>query len=192
MNEDLAQFEWKPCPEGQSLLDELIDRFITPNEWMCQLRQEMHQQTGTRFFDWIDHLQLEIDESLSQRLISAGFENVGEVWEHKGAVFPRIKEGSERRLVLKVESVADFLAAHSIQSEIEGIPFGQLRKASVKDELWLVERRGCRGFSIPEEDAVTVINSLKVLEAFLAVSLILIDALRLNFLVPWNSEDKLN
>ena len=166
MNEDLVKFQWKPCPEGQLLLDELITEFFSENESMRKLEAAMKDQTGTRFFDWIDHLQLPVSNDLAAKLSEAGFENENKVWEHKGAIFPRIRDDKERRLVLKVESVADYLAANAVSTEITGIPFGQFRMAQVTDQLWVVERHGFRDFTDPEASAAEAIQSQQILERF--------------------------
>lgn len=166
MNEEVSNFYWKPCPDGQLLLDELVQDFFDKNPSAGLMAVAMKEKTGTRFFDWIDYLQLPVGGQLSQRLGDAGFEKDGDVWEHHGALFPRVRECSERRLVLKVESVADFLAAQNVQSQIEGIPFGTFRLAHFKEELWVVERHGYRGFSDPEVGSAKAIRSQEILETF--------------------------
>jgi hypothetical protein len=61
-----------------------------------------------------------------------------------------------RRLAVKVESVADFLAAFlpSQQVTIDGPPRGARRRARVSTEadteLWVLERNGYAGFELPE------------------------------------------
>ncbi|MDF1816256.1 MAG: hypothetical protein P1V20_28920 [Verrucomicrobiales bacterium] len=168
MKEDLTKFQWKTSPEGQLLLDELVAEFFVRSSRTEDLRRAMVEKSGTRFFDWIDHLQLPVGNDLSGRLQAAGFSEKDGVWEHKGAIFPRIKHGDECRIVLKVESVADFLATHNLQSEIEGIPFGQFRLARAWDELRVVERHGFRGFSAPNVGPEKAIQSQVTRENFRA------------------------
>jgi hypothetical protein len=164
MNEDLSKFHWEPCPDGQVLLDELIDGFISKSTDSASLQKAMLEKTGTRFFDWIDHLQLPIDASLSSRLEQAGFTHNKDTWEHPGAIFPRIRNGDIERIFLKVESAADFVATHGIQSPIEGMPHGQFRTAHAWDDLWVVERHGYRGFEVSKRDSEKAIRSREILE----------------------------
>ena len=167
---ELREFQWEPCPEGQKLLDEKIEGFLDRSSVMRDLAQEMRERTGTRFFDWIDHLKLPMNDDLSARLESAGFsrDKKGKVWEHHGALFPRVVEGQDgdQRLVLKAEFAADFLSAHGVSSAVEGTPLGRYRIAQVADKLWVVERHGYRGFSNPESTPEEAIRAQRVLESF--------------------------
>ncbi len=178
MNEELTKFHWKPCPEGQDLINEVISGFFQTCPRLSDLRSAMQTETGTRFFDWIDYLQLPVDKALAGRLQRAGFVETHGLWENHGALFPRIRKHKDRRLVLKVERVADFLACHNLQTNIVGIPHGQFRMAHVWDELWVVERHGFRGFKEVEEsvrisrapavDHLLAIQSQQILEQFRA------------------------
>jgi len=166
MKEELTKFQWKPCPEGQGLINELIAVFFQRSPRLSDLRLAMQSETGTRFFDWIDYLQLPVDKTLAGRLQRVGFVEADGVWENHGALFPRIRKHKEHRLVLKVERVADFVACQNLQSAIDGMPHGQFRMAHVWDELWVVERHGFRGFNPPEVSHQLAIESQQLLERF--------------------------
>lgn len=165
---DLTKFQWQPCPEGQALLDELIAKLLKRNPYANTLSQRMQADSGSRFFDWIDHLQLAKTDKLIKQLEKAGFESdEQDAWHHPGAIFPRVRLAEkEQRLVLKVERVADFLAANQSQAEIIGIPHGQYRSAHIEDDLWVVERHGYRGFEDPKTSPKKAIRSQEILETF--------------------------
>lgn len=164
---ELTKFQWKPCPEGQSLLDEWIAGFMERNPFISELAERMTIETGTRFFDWIDYLQLPNVDGAVDKLDAAGFHgNDDLVFEHQGAIFPRVVIGDEYRIAIKVERVAEFLAANQIESEIMGIPFGQFRMAHIVGELWVVERHGYRGFEDPNTAPELAVFSQQVFERF--------------------------
>ena len=54
--DELQMFQWKPCPEGQRLVDLLISDHLEQAPKSRQLASAMADQTGTRFLDWLDHL----------------------------------------------------------------------------------------------------------------------------------------
>ena len=122
--------------------------------------QRLLAETGTRLVDWIDHLGLPGATGLDAELAAAGFvrmENrLRAIWGHPRGLFPKIAVDGEtaRRLVLRVESVADFLVAHGMEDvAIEGAALGPIRKARVAQqggaETWVVERHGFSGWEAP-------------------------------------------
>ena len=129
--------------------------------------QRLLDETGTRLIDWTDHFSLPREKAIAPLLQKAGFnrwENGSRlaIWEHARGLFPQIvvDDQSAWRLVLQVESVADFLIAQGLSDvPIEGPPFGQLRKARVAKqngaEMWVVERHGYNGWEVPESPAAT-------------------------------------
>jgi len=176
--EELQKFQWKPCPEGQQIVDRLIDSHLANCAESAALAKSMKEQTGTRFLDWLDHLATD-DIGLIPELEAAGFTTAGEhegtqIFEHLGAIFPRILVGENTQCAaaLKVESVADFLATHNITAEIEGIPFSTLRRAcawsTAETSLWVIERHGDAGFQIGDADHEAAIAGQHHLELFRA------------------------
>jgi hypothetical protein len=169
-------FHWEPQPEAQGLLNELVARFLSLCPPAARLKEQMTDVTGTRFFDWIDHLGVPNTGDIRQRLEAAGFrpaerdgtgaEHANSVaMVHPGALFPTIvlNDASVLAVGVKVDSVIDFAVAHDIPdtNEVMGDPYSQLRvlvahsvKPSSGDvslenpraELWAVERRGYDGF----------------------------------------------
>src|SRR5207244_7994711 len=76
------------------------------------------------------------------------------VFENEGGIFPSIIvwDGGFQ-LTLKVESVADFLAANQLDVLIEGPPLADLRQATICDcaagALLVMERHGVRAHDTP-------------------------------------------
>ncbi len=187
--DELLRFQWKPQPEGQKIISELVHDIVAACPPAAELVEKMKSHTGTRFIDWIDHIQTPRTEALLGRLQAAGFSHVphpgaDDHWVHHGAMFPPVVLATESdepvspasRLGVKVESVSDFLAAWKVpltsrvEGRIEGLPHSQFRRAcafSGKDaQVWAIERHGYRAFNIPKVDPGTCLKSVEHLEAF--------------------------
>lgn len=52
------RFDWPVCDEAEELLLKRIDAFLSRNSFATELARRMEEETGTLFFDWIDHLIL--------------------------------------------------------------------------------------------------------------------------------------
>ena len=93
----------------------------------------MRDETGTRFIDWIDHIRLNRRDRRVAQLESAGYRTESEhaactVYVNASGVFPAVLAwdgGTE--IGIKVESVADFLAANRLQRDVLGGPLALLR-----------------------------------------------------------------
>jgi hypothetical protein len=173
----LQAFQWEPQPAAQRLLDRLIADYEQACPRAAAFAQRLAAETGTRFFDWLDHLAAPGSAELVGELRETGFEEdgtaaIGNVYAHAGAIFPRVVlTDGLRGAALKVESVADFLAAHGLQAEVAGEPLGQMRQATAwvaerGAELRVIERHGWRSFRTPEFDAAQAIAAQRHLEAF--------------------------
>lgn len=123
----------------------------------------MRSETGTLLLDWVDHLTLLPEEV--DAFTSTGFsmDALGETAEdspsywHPEAMLPRIRTAcanEPRTLALRVDSIADFLAAHRVSTGLNGPPLTRYRWATIDESddwrLIAVERRGYRGY-IPAE-----------------------------------------
>jgi len=120
--------------------------------------------TGTDFFEWIDHLVLDPAEEIALRKVgfiensSAEAPEGLRVYEHPLATFPFVLINSERQgspsVALRVESVTDFRSSHRLSSEPRGTPLAGYRYLTVavenRVELSAVERCAYRGF-VPKE-----------------------------------------
>src|SRR5262249_15428617 len=126
-----------------------------------RLAERMANETGTDFFEWVDHLV--VGPEVEKALLEVGFvhdahaetPNGEKVYEHPQATLPRVMVRKAQKLspsiiALRPEFVADFIARNNLASEPEGEPFSRYRRVLVAEEngaqLEAVERRSYRGF----------------------------------------------
>jgi len=171
--EALTRYQWEPQPAAAALVARLVDQIVARCPQADALRRRMRDQTATRLIDWLDFVEVTDTPETRSELAEVGFEpaelaGVSAAFHHPGGIFPVVlleSEGEPERLGVKVDSVADFLAAWPIllepgdvgrspelggPEEVHGGPFTTLRLARVfageAAELWVVERHGERGF----------------------------------------------
>ena len=136
----------------------LVEQFIARNAAAGDLATRMQSDTGTRFFDWVDHLCLQETEENHRLLGEAGYAqqsldpaHAGRTFVHLEGLFPAIilEIGPRRRLAIKVESIADFAAANHLHPA-GGKPLWPYREQTIsaddQTEFIAVERHGYRGF----------------------------------------------
>jgi len=161
----LTAYTWSPQPEPAQLVQGVLAECLARNSFAAELSRRMLGETGTRLVDWIDHWGLLVDDPVLPRLRDVGYTRAAAeqgivAWEHRGGLFPRVREhsGGARQLAIKVESVVDFLAAHGLTGvAIEGPPLASVRTATVSRqndvEVLVIERHGSLAFdSKPEEE----------------------------------------
>jgi len=153
-------FDWPLAFDGEKFIRSRLDDFLARNTFARQLAARMHDETGTDFFEWVDHLVLSPDDETA--LVKAGFvqdkkneTSRGEVvLEHPQATLPRVllrrAKANPSVVAIKPEFVAEFIAANNLSAEPEGEPRSRYRRVTVADEkgtrLEAVERRAYRGF----------------------------------------------
>jgi len=154
-------FDWPLANEAEEFLRRQTATFLARNSFALHLAHHMRDETGTDFFEWIDHLVL--SPSAKPALEEAGFVRDpnaetpdGEtVYEHPRTTLPRVmlrrgNQESPSLLALRPESVADFMARHNLAGEPEGEPCSRYRRIAVAAEngaqLEAVERRAYLGF----------------------------------------------
>lgn len=153
-------FDWPLAFEGERLVRQRLEAFLAQNSFARQLAARMQAETGTDFFEWVDHLIVSPDDETA--LVKAGFvadEKItgprGEVvLEHPRATLPRVllrkSRVSPSVVAIKPEFVADFIAANHLDAKPEGVPRSRYRRVEVSMEkgttLEAVERRAYRGF----------------------------------------------
>lgn len=148
-------FQWQPQPAAGAWLESQIATFLQRLPAAAQFAARLHNETGTRFGDWIDHLVLPATAVSRDELRELGFTHERSVYRHRGAIFPAVilAEGGTMRVALKVESVAAFAMAHGIAARLDGAPCAVYRRAKIwatdDTELWTVERHGFAGFATP-------------------------------------------
>jgi hypothetical protein len=153
-------FDWPLAYDGETFLRQRLDSFLEHNSFARQLASRMHDETGTDFFEWVDHLVLSPDDETA--LVKAGFVHDptaatarGEVMlEHPRATLPRVLLRKIKQnpsvVAIKPEFVAAFIAANNLNRTAEGEPRSRYRRVIVAEEngtrLEAVERRAYRGF----------------------------------------------
>lgn len=154
-------FDWPLAFDGEKFIRTRLDEFLARNTFARQLAARMHDETGTDFFEWVDHLVLSPDDETA--LVKAGFVHDkkaetphGEVvLEHPQATLPRVllrrdreAAGSGSRIrrensgvvanpavvAIKPEFVAEFAAANNLGAEPAGEPRSRYRRLVVSQE----------------------------------------------------------
>jgi hypothetical protein len=187
-----SAFAWRPSPEAARFVEARLEAMRRRSPALERLARRMHDETGTRLVDWIDHLALPATEASEASLEALGFEarargaHPSPSWVHPSALLPPIALGGasrsrggvdsnegELRVVIGVESVTDFLLAHGAiaDARVEGSPGGPLRRARLGREggveLWVVERHGASGFEPFEVSAASRTAAAQHFEALL-------------------------
>ena len=107
----LGPFKWEPQPKAAALVASIVNDFQNRCSDAKQLSYRMLTETGTRFNDWIDHIQIPAAKSIRDRLLEVGYtpESLpapkgSECLVNELGVFPRVLlvEGKTTRLALKV------------------------------------------------------------------------------------------
>jgi hypothetical protein len=162
LNHNSAQknFDWPLAYDGEKLIRQRLDDFLAKNSFARQFAARMKAETGTDFFEWVDHLVLSPHEETA--LVQTGFvpgkkceTPRGEVvLEHPQATLPRVllrrSKTNPSVVAIKPEFIAEFIAANNLRTEPEGEPHSRYRRVLVAEEngarLEAVERRAYRGF----------------------------------------------
>ena len=177
---DTKAFDWPLCNEAEQLLGNYISAFLKLNSFAARLAQRMSQETGTEFFEWIDHLVLSQQHADELRRVGFIEEDVdalpdSTVLWHPRAMLPRVLLRAEKtpvgtpgEVAIRPEVLADFLAAQNLDAPIEGAFGARLRRALVSEEngtkLSAVERLGHRGFVVREPAPEFVTRVLRARE----------------------------
>jgi len=174
------RFDWPVCYPAEQLLLTQIDAALERNHFARDFAGRLRTETGTLLIDWLDHLVL--TGQYERRLRAVGFvDHPGaqappghKILYHPEAMLPRVLmvQGPESEfpavLAVRVESVADFLAAHALGAELEGLPLSRFRKLRVSAEngveFQAIERRGYDGYLVMEPGASAVESILKARE----------------------------
>jgi len=158
----LDQFQWQVQPLAEQMVREVLDDAVSRSSFVADLQRRMRDETGTRLFDWVDHLVVPDAGGLRQRLRNAGFTGrfapgSGESYVNEDGIFPAMipTHSGVLQVFIKVESVVDFLLAMKLDPDdgIEGDPLAPVRRVRVSAEndveVWAIERHGYRGFDVP-------------------------------------------
>src|SRR5258708_4106402 len=162
-------FDWPLCHEAERLLTGYIEAFLLRQRFARQLADRMRDETGTDFFEWVDHLVLAPEHAGALRTVGFIEERVEAptgttVFWHPRAMMPLVllrADGGRAAvpsiLAIRPEAVVDFVAAHDLISTVEGAFGARLRRVVVSEEngsrLEAIERLGCRGYVTREPTA---------------------------------------
>src|SRR5580700_478144 len=96
MDNPLTSFQWKPQPQAEKLVRGIVDNFLSRTPAARELSRRMTDETGTRFFDWIDSITLPADRDMEADLLAAGYQSrpidgQGKWLAHEGGIFPPIR-----------------------------------------------------------------------------------------------------
>jgi hypothetical protein len=173
----LLEYRWSPQPEAGSWVKGIAADILAEVPWARDFADRLYRLGGIRFYDLVDTVFLAEDDRRLEGAIAAGWERVGEdgglaIYDQPRGLFPTIAVGKPTVGVvveLKVESVADFLAANHLSNAIDGRPLAPYRRAVVAacggSIVSVAERHGTRGYSTvggPDVvDVLAVVESLR-------------------------------
>ena len=150
-------FDWGLNPEAETHLQGLLDWFLDKSDALYEISKRIEDTTGTRLFDWIDHVRVPTGIADRKAVQAHGLRAMdrSKVYRADGTtLFPLLIEDGIPELALRVSSADAFRKAWSIDDAVEGEPNSAFRKVTAleEDELRVVaiERRGFLGFEAPE------------------------------------------
>ncbi|MEM9064350.1 MAG: hypothetical protein AAGB51_02550 [Planctomycetota bacterium] len=165
--------EWTPQPEARAFVNGLVERFLAACARSRELAARMADEAGTRFGDWVDHIQTP-DAGDRAKAEASGFTEKPSLatsdgcpaFVNEAGLFPPVVVGGDKlRVAIKVDSVSDFLATWQLSgARVQGRPLSQLRTAVAfvdeACELLVVERHGALGFGSISIDANLALRSM--------------------------------
>jgi len=177
-----ANFNWPLAYEAEALLSAHINAFLGANRTAAALAGRMRDETGTDFFEWVDHLV--VSRNHEEAFNAAGF--VADavdvapghiVLRHPHAMLPRVlvshhapASAGPSFLAIRPEHLADFMARNGLTGAPAGRPGSRFRQINVAVEngtiFAAVERLAYRGFLSAEPRAGFVDDLLQVRELF--------------------------
>jgi hypothetical protein len=165
--EAIQAFRWERQPKAEALVREFLDDFLKRNSFAANLARRMKDETGTRFYDWVDYISPPgtlATLEMKTRVLDAGFEldpvdENADIFRNSHGIFPAIglhPKGDGSVVHIKVDSVADFLSVHQVEQTIWDEPFAPHRIVFVHSEsgtdLYVAERRGSAAYDrVPPE-----------------------------------------
>ncbi|WP_435017912.1 hypothetical protein TA3x_005534 [Tundrisphaera sp. TA3] len=170
----LLEYHWEPQPAAGAWVAEVAASLLAEVPWAADFADRLFRESGNRFADLIDTVFLPGGDPRLEAAVAAGWEPRGAdggfaTYDQPRGLFPTIAVGGTGTGVeLKVESVADFLAAHRLVRPIEGAPLAPYRRAVVAAEgqatVSVAERHGTRGYT--SEGGPAPADVLAVAEGF--------------------------
>lgn len=162
-------YDWPLAYAAEEWLGQRVAAFLGRNHCAATLAERMRYETGTDFYEWVDHLVIGPGHETEMRALGLVEEDAEApsgvvVWHHPRAMMPRVlvradapAGGVPASLAIKPESIVDFFAQQDQAGPITGGFGARLRRAVVSEEngtrFEAVERLGYRGFSVVEPTA---------------------------------------
>ena len=181
----LQQFTWEVQPAAARWLARVVEILADRNPVIDRLGDFLHEETGTRLADWVDHLSIGDDEfaQLRSELSDVGYdaETSGPlaVWRQPLGIFPPVLvEAGRIGMGLRCESVDACLAALPpvlklptvSEGDVIGPRGGPFRRACLSSQddvgLWIIERHGHPSFYHPEVTPHQIAAAARHLDAF--------------------------
>jgi hypothetical protein len=172
----LDPFHWSPQPAAFIFVLALASDFLGMCPEAGAFAARMHNETGTRFIDWIDHIRLNRRDPRAAQLKAVGYQAENDdvsctVLLNRSGVFPPVLlwDGL-MEIAIKVESAIDFLAENQLQGEVLGSPLAILRSCRVfcgkECAMTIVERHGTRAFEARDSASESRVERLAHMERF--------------------------
>src|SRR5205807_1291119 len=175
--EETRAFDWPLANEAEQFVRSRLATFLELNSLARDLADRMANETGTDFFEWVDHIILSPSEQSAAEKAGFGHDRDAQtpngeiVLEHPQATLPRLilrkgQRSNPALVALKPEFIADFIAANHLAAEPEGEPCSRFRRVLVSGEngtqLEAIERRAYRGFvpgALPASELLALIKA---------------------------------
>jgi hypothetical protein len=173
----LSEHQWSPQPAAGAWVSEVAGVVLAGLPSARDFADRLYRETGNRLSDLIDTVFLAEGDRHLEGALAAGWVSNGEsggfaIYDQPKGLFPTIAVGKPAvgvAVELKVESVADFLAANHLTRAIDGRPFAPYRRSVLAvDEgtgVSVAERHGTRGYSTDggpgADDVLAVAESLR-------------------------------
>src|SRR3954453_2845525 len=161
----LSQFAWERQPEAERFVRDRVAEFLARCPEAKRVSARMAVETGTRFPDWVDYIELPDDADVRRQLAAAGYVERAEgayegttCWVQPQGVFPMVSldaglGADQIEVAIKVDSVADFAAANGLFPTAARPPLSPARELIVVNRdgvvFSAVERHGYRGTNPP-------------------------------------------
>src|SRR5256885_1183564 len=168
----LQEFQWSPQPAAAELVRALVADFVARNGFAADLSRRMKEQTGTRFYDWVEAIFVPASAAIEQKLRAVGYEDGGERgFSNPHGMFPRIGLHASpiTAVHIKVGSVVEFADVWRHAEKIEGEAGAPYRRVLASrennTELFAAERWGYTGFDILRDDPARGVAMERTLES---------------------------
>jgi len=174
-------FDWPLAYEAEQFLRGEIEACLAKHGGARRLAERMRDETGTDFYEWVDHLVIGPGREAELRAVGLSLATAEApagvaVWHHPRAMMPRVLVPADLTtadgpavLAIKPESLEGFLAKQGFDRVIEGRRGARLRRAVLGAEggvqLEAVDRLGYRGFVVdePAADFATKVGQARAL-----------------------------